>query len=263
MKTKILFLLICFATLCFTAPAMAVLYPTGPVTFGPGTAGEGSLQDVLNDITVDPVAGDSSVDTTTDALLDEWDSYWDITGSGQSAATMIVELSAYSGDTSFGIYDIADMSRTVEIFAGTDSPGLTNGGAASLAISDTGDVWINYADTGVDFVGNWQGYLFGFYAATPVGTWYSNTGLNSDGKDHMVAYQGTDTDDIQIADLGPGLWTDNEFILGFEDQVGLGDGDYQDLVVIVKSVNPVPVPGAVLLGILGLGAVGAKLRKYA
>jgi hypothetical protein len=32
---------------------------------------------------------------------------------------------------------------------------------------------------------------------------------------------------------------------------------------MVESVVPIPLPGAVLLGILGLGVVGLKLRKYA
>ena len=43
----------------------------------------------------------------------------------------------------------------------------------------------------------------------------------------------------------------------------LGDRDYQDLVVEISLAAPVPVPGAVLLGILGLGAAGLKLRKFA
>jgi len=41
---------------------------------------------------------------------------------------------------------------------------------------------------------------------------------------------------------------------------GLGDGD---AFIYVPDTSYVPVPGAVLLGILGLGAVGLKLRKYA
>ena len=265
MKTKLLILSI--AALCLSAaPAMAELYPTGPVTFGPGTPSELSLQQVLDSITTLPNPGVSSVVTTTDALLDigpTGDSYWDISGSGQSAATMIIELSAYSGQTTFGVYDVADKTNFVEIFAGSDTPGLTGGGTATLAISTSGDVWLNSSDTTVDFTGVPQGYYFGFYAATPVGTWYSDTNLNSDGSDHMVAYQGTGTDTIQIADLAAGLWTENEFILGFEDQVGLGDGDYQDLVILVESVVPVPVPAAVLLGMLGLSVAGVKLRKHA
>ena len=42
---------------------------------------------------------------------------------------------------------------------------------------------------------------------------------------------------------------------------GLGDPD--GAFILVPDTSYVPVPGAVLLGILGLGAVGIKLRKYA
>ena len=39
--------------------------------------------------------------------------------------------------------------------------------------------------------------------------------------------------------------------------------DYQDMLVLIEGANPVPVPGAILLGILGLSVAGVKLRKYA
>jgi hypothetical protein len=39
------------------------------------------------------------------------------------------------------------------------------------------------------------------------------------------------------------------------------DGDYQDMLVLIEGASPVPVPGAALLGILGLGAAGTKLRR--
>jgi hypothetical protein len=35
------------------------------------------------------------------------------------------------------------------------------------------------------------------------------------------------------------------------------------VLTVNTEVNPVPVPGAVLLGILGLSAAGVKLRKFA
>ena len=43
-----------------------------------------------------------------------------------------------------------------------------------------------------------------------------------------------------------------------------GDIWYTDGVLTADIVpNPVPVPGAVLLGMLGLSVVGVKLRKHA
>lgn len=262
MKIKLIILSI--AALCLSAaPAMAVIYPQGAFTFGPGTIGEDSLQEVLDGITTAPIAGDSSVDVTLNALLDSWDSYWDISGSGQSATTMIIELSAWDSTSTFGIYDSASSATKVEIFDGGATPGLGTG-TATVAIGLDGSVFLNNVDTTVDFAGQYIGYYF----STPGGTFYSDTSINADGYDHMVAYQGGYGDTVQIADVKDGIWTENEFVLGLEDQYGSGasypgDGDYQDLVLMVESVIPIPVPGAVLLGMLGLGVAGLKLRKYA
>jgi hypothetical protein len=52
------------------------------------------------------------------------------------------------------------------------------------------------------------------------------------------------------------------YVLAWEVE-GLGDADYNDLVVEVSLAAPVPVPGAALLGMLGLGAAGMKLRRFA
>lgn len=251
--------LIFIAVLCaFTAmPALADLYQTGPVEFGPGTEGEMSLQEVFNSITQSPNLHVSGVNAATDAMLDDIDSYWSITGSGQAATTMIIELSSLATDTSFGIYDKAVSSNQVEIFAGSASPGLTGGGLKNVVIDASGAVYINYNPTGVTFAG---GNNFGFYITTPSNTWFSDTDLNADQFDHMLAYQGQNEDLVQYAGLSRGLWEDNEFALAFEDQYGGGDGDWQDLVVMVESVK-VPVPAAMLLGLLGLGTAGLRLRK--
>ena len=56
--------------------------------------------------------------------------------------------------------------------------------------------------------------------------------------------------------------TAGNYVVAWEVE-NLGDGDYQDLVVEIGMAAPVPVPGAVLLAMLGLSAVGVKLRKRA
>jgi hypothetical protein len=43
---------------------------------------------------------------------------------------------------------------------------------------------------------------------------------------------------------------------------GIGTASYSDAFVLTP-LSPVPVPGAVLLGVLGLGAAGLKLRQWA
>ncbi len=92
----------------------------------------------------------------------------------------------------------------------------------------------------------------------------SDSLLNPGYGDQMKAYEGVG-DTIQILPYSPGVWGSNEYILAWEDIAYFGgsDRDYQDFVVLVESVSPVPVPAAVLLGMLGLGAAGLRLRKRA
>jgi hypothetical protein len=177
----------------------------------------------------------------------------------------------------------------VQLFDGAAS----TGSQVALSIWADGSVYVNFTtDTGIDFAGN----LFGYYLDSRVGhpgwtggLWYSDTSLNVDQQDHMYAYQGKGIDLVQILPLAAGIWDTDEYILAWEDlhsqhwddgdgihQTGewpgptLPDGtvtavepDFSDFVVMVESVDPVPAPGAVLLGLLGLGVVGLKLRKYA
>jgi hypothetical protein len=93
----------------------------------------------------------------------------------------------------------------------------------------------------------------------------------------MGAYQGKDTDTIQILPYAPGIWDDDEYVLAFEDLHsmhwgngnGINDGpewsdtepDFTDFVVMVESVSPIPEPSSMLLvgaGLIGLVGIGRK-----
>ena len=231
-------------------------------TFGP--AGSGQLQDVLDDITVGPNPGVSSVNVETDALTDSSDTHWSITGAGASVSTLIIELAGFAGDNIFGIYDAADSSKQVQVFAGAAGAG----DQSFVSIKADGSVFIDNSDTGVDFAGNLFGYFLDASANSAFGGgfWYSDTGLNDDGLDHMAAYQGKNVDTIQLPGLAAGTWTDNEFLLAWEDLDKDStwypyDGDYTDFVVMVESVEPIPEPATMLLvgsGLIGLAGLGRR-----
>ena len=277
MKTKLIILSI--AALCLSAaPAMAA-------TFGDGGA---ALQAVLDNATV---GGSSNIIVANNVEVpDVMDNIWENTGKG-SVSTIIFELgAAFAPWNNFGVYDSLDASNTLQIFAG----GHTEGDSRTLFIFGTGDV---YLDTYyIDPAQPWLGYRpadatfpnqqYGFYLDSTGLTlgdpayafgnmFYSDTGLNPDGEDHMYAYQGVG-DTMYIPDPPPlpgdpqtyteGTIGPSYFILAWEDldaSAGWTDRDYEDMVVLVESVQPIPVPGAVLLGILGLSAAGIKLRRFA
>jgi hypothetical protein len=251
-----------------TSAALAVLFSTQAMGAPIGGFGDGgaALQGVLNGITTAPNPGVSSVNVNTDNLSDDLDSNWAINGGSSSVSTIIVELAGFANQNRFGIYDAADPSKTVEIFAGPDGAGASK----LLSITNTGAVWINFAPTGIVFAGNCFGFFLDSSANQGGGFFYSNTSLNADGQDHMVAYQGTGVDEISVPPFAAGPWSTNQFILAFEDLYGdntTSDRDFTDFVVQVESITPKRVPegGTAVamfgLSLIGIGAVRRKFRK--
>lgn len=228
-----------------------------------GSGGSATLQGVLDGITTAPILGDSSVNVETDFLPDGTDARWAIQASGGSFNTVIIKLGSYQANTKLGIYDPTDPNRKVEVFGTSDQAGAQ----ATISIKSTGEVYVNLDPTGTFFQGgNCFGYYYDSTYYTGGGMFYSDTGLNPDGKDHQLAYQGNDVDWIATPGNNPGVFSHDEYIFAWEDLIdtptGASDFNYADLVFIAESVNPCPDSGATvaLLGASMLGLIALRRR---
>jgi hypothetical protein len=147
---------------------------------------EDTLQEILNNITV----GDSSVDAAgiANAAL-VYDAYWGITASGGSVTTFVIEITGGSNSNTFGIYDAFNSDNRLELFDASAS----TGNQVTLSIDSNGLVYKNHVATSVDLGST----TFGYYITTGNGSYFSDTALNGDKFDHLVAFQGTG-DTVQI-----------------------------------------------------------------
>lgn len=195
------------------------------------TANAVTLGDIFRDSSLSPVTdtGGSHValaNPSTDSAL----------------ATLLLEFAGNANFNSFGIYDTNSGSvERLEVFGGTAGPTTSATIQFNLAAGT--------ASFGSQTIATKGG--FGFYIGTKdAGDFYSNSDLNG-GVDYALMFdtKGNGNSKLKGAHV----------IVAFEDlPLASADWDYNDLVVGVTNVTPVPLPAGVLLfgaGALGLGAV--------
>lgn len=251
------------------AGCAAILIGTGLANATPiyGT----SLQDQLDARTLDG----SFQNVNTQQVPS--DGLWSLDSTGTGTALMMFELAGFADQNTLGLYDPNHPSDTLQLFAGTDGTGAKVGLIESGTTPGLLGTCV-YSGFGCTFTGNTiqlaASGAFGFYLDTPAnnGTrFYSQAALNTDAAadgttDHMVAFAGDGTNSLDPTDTGHySLFAPGEFVLAWEDLLlPQSDRDYNDMVVEVESISPVPEPGTLALiggGLLGFGLLQAAKRR--
>jgi hypothetical protein len=224
-----------------------------------GVSGEPSLQTNFDTL----FGAANAPNTVTDCLADgtgaNRDGVW--TTQGSTSATILLEIAGFANANTFGIYDPSNPTNQLQVFAGAEGPGsdatlsFTFGsGGVTVAVASGGAV----NTTTTPFLSS----SFGFYLTTPQGnTFFSQSNLNPAGLDRMYAYRGNEAQFI----AGPApvvgtIFGGNDAILAYEDLL-VGDNDFQDFVVLVRGVAPIPLPAAGFLLLSALGGFAAFRRR--
>jgi hypothetical protein len=182
----------------------------------------GTLQAYLNSV-------GQAINVYTDQL---YVPFFDHTSSNTSTFTLMIELAGNAPVDELGLYNASDPNPTPTLFQ--IFPGAaTAGWFATATFYPSGDLIVNLFDNTATLQGNVHyagvdGTKFGFYVKNPGGTFFTDDARNLGGWAQALVFAGTGTD------VG-------QFWLCWEDTfIPNADHDYDDAIIFLESVNPVP-----------------------
>lgn len=187
------------------------------ITVNPG---DGALQSYFNSVGENITVATDQLDAQT----------WSTTISGNSTLTLMLELAGLANSNSIGVYNGGTVGAPVlyQVFPGAATPGwyatahFGLGGSLVVSLFDQNAVYqgqTSYAGVDKD--------NFGFYLQNGTGTYYSQDYRNG-GFAHVLTFAGTG--------VNFGSWWQC-----FEDLPNNStDWDFNDAVLFVESINPVP-----------------------
>jgi hypothetical protein len=225
-----------------------LVQPAAGDTWNPGVSNGGSPPDYINGTVQN---GQSASDT-----------FWNLAPGGGSSATIVLEIAGHASANTFGFYDPSDLSKRAQLFSGAASSGskvyVKFNGTTLQSSSDN----ITFANvTG----GTFSSTTFGMYLQYNTDVFYSDATKNAGGGDNLVAYQGFgDESTGRKIKIGSTYqpWDVNSYVLGWEDlKLSSSDKDYQDMVLLVSQVVPVPEPSTVIASALLLLPFGASMIR--
>ena len=202
-------------------------------TIVPNTIGEPSL--ITAGGLLDSLYGLSNLTRMDDLLDQKWEN------NGLAHVLVIAKFSDYSQTVGYL------PGETGDLFI----PLVTVTGAGLI---DATEVSFTIGDSGLDF--RWADDPNG--VALAPGLWSAREDANADLKDHMVTWLITGNEGHSANRLGA-------YVVAFEDMYGLGDRDYNDLVLLVWGVTdgPLDVPLPASLWLVGIALVGGGVWRRA